>query len=74
MTKPYYRLTGAYLFEEDIGWYYTYGIEVLLPDGSKRNLPDISCDREEVQALVNACREHQLDPGQLNDVIENFLS
>ena len=69
----WYQLIGTYLFEEDVGWYHTYGIKVILPDGTSRTLSDISTDRERVQALVDACRAGALDPDHLTDVVENFL-
>lgn len=70
-----YRLRKDNLFHNDIGSYISYGIDIF--DGSAdkpiRSIPDISCKREPLEALIFLCNNLQLDVIHIDDVIEDFF-
>lgn len=66
-----YRCINQNLFDENIGNYITYGIEI-----TDENIivNDVSCNKEKAQKIVNLMNKHQISPIHIYDVIENLLS
>lgn len=65
-----------HLFEPNIGCYTTYGIlavRVLSHGQSSCFVSDVSVSFAKVAALTLRCTAGQLDPAQLEDVVEDFL-
>ena len=76
MISPYtYILVeNTYCFQKHP--FLRYGMAVM-DNTSKtilRTVSDLSCDRQPVSDLVALCNRLGLDPEQLDDVVEDFLS
>lgn len=71
MQATYYKIIGDYLFEEEYGWYHTYGVSAAMPDGKEMTVRDISPDRTQVERFVRQCNECALSPLHLTDAIED---
>ncbi len=66
-----YKCIEQKLFDETIGDYITYGIEIT--DGN-RIISDVSCNKEKANNIVNLINKYQVSPVHLYEVIENLLS
>ena len=64
----YYKCIEQLFFDETIGNYITYGIEIT--EGN-RIISDISCNKERVNEIVRLINKHQISP---IDVLENLIS
>lgn len=65
-----------HLLHPDIGCYVTYGIVAFLVLSRGRSscfISDVSVSFAEVATLALRCTVGQLDPAQLEDVVEDFL-
>ncbi|MBQ7337369.1 MAG: hypothetical protein IJW40_02830 [Clostridia bacterium] len=62
------------LWQDEVGFYDTYGIRALDESGSCVALiSDVSTDEPTVVALCDKCTRGQLAPLHLYDVVEDFL-
>ena len=52
----------------------SYGIECLKEGRTILCIEDISTDRTAVEKLTDLCNRLELEPGQLTDVAEDFIS
>ena len=66
-----YKCIKQRLFDEIIGDYITYGIEL-----TEENMivNDVSCNREKVNEIVRLLNIHQASPLHAYEIIENLLS
>lgn len=62
------------LKSDELGTYVTHGISVRTVEEEVTFISDLSTDFEAVQRLADLCTEQELDPTQLDDVIEDFLA
>lgn len=69
----YYQTIMTRINHPDLGQIETYGIKATSPDGTARTVPDVSTEREAVEALVARCNQGCLALCHLQDVIEDFL-
>ena len=67
----YYKCIEQLFFDETIGNYITYGIEIT--EGN-RIISDISCNKERVNEIVRLINKHQVSPIHITDVLENLIS
>ena len=51
-----------------------YGISCLMEGAVVKEIEDLSTDRSSVETLAKACNELELDPIQLEDVAEDFVT
>ena len=72
--KKFVSVIGDYLFEPDLGWYYTYGLEVHLLDGSGgiRCFHDLSVNLEKVTQFADLCNRNDFSLGQFQDLVEAY--
>ena len=65
-----YKCIKQRLFDESIGDYITYGIEI-----TEENIivNDVSCNIEKVNEIVRLINMHQVSPIHLYEVIENLI-
>lgn len=65
------------LYQEDLGNYTSYGIAAWALPAMQRTpcvfIPDVTQDRKAAKHLSVQCTVGQLDPKQLEDVVEDFL-
>lgn len=65
------------LYQEDLGNYTSYGIAAWELPTMQRTpcifIPDVTQDRKAAKHLSWQCTVGQLDPKQLEDVVEDFL-
>lgn len=65
------------LYQEDLGNYTSYGIAAWKFPAMQRApcvfIPDVTQDRKAAKHLSVQCTVGQLDPKQLEDVVEDFL-
>lgn len=65
------------LYQEDLGNYTSYGIAAWELPAMQRTpcvfIPDVTQDRKAAEHLSVQCTVGQLDPKQLEDVVEDFL-
>ena len=54
--------------------YLSYGISCTKNGSAVAEVDDISVDREAVEKLAGMCNDLKLDPMQLEDVAEDFVS
>lgn len=72
-----YRTFREHLYDENLGWYYTYGITVT--ENQKEiwtqvmEISDVSLDHHFVENIVNVFTRHQLSPIHLREVLDNLL-
>ena len=75
---PLYLVTEQTCYHEDLGYYRTFGIQhweyrenraVLVSE-----IPDVSTDPLFVSLLAALCTRLCLDPGQLQEVVEDAIS
>ena len=74
-----YHCVKEQFYAPDIGDYTTYGIAVSSVSGGQEQnlrflLSDLSADAARVTHLAELCTAGQLDPRQLRDVAEDFLT
>lgn len=66
------------LYQEDLGNYTSYGIAAWeLPTMHRKPctfVPDVTPNRRDIVRLSWQCTVGQLDPTQLEDVVEDFIS
>lgn len=72
--KSQYTLTVTTVRTEEEEECRTYGIALTLPDGTGREVPDISDDRRMMEELVHALNEGEVSSIHLDDIIEDLLS
>ena len=66
-----YKCIEQKLFNEHIGEYITYGIEI-----TEENMivSDLSCNREKANEIVRLINMHQASPVHLYEIIEDMIS
>ncbi len=66
-----YKCIKQSLFDENIGNYITYGIEI-----TDENIivSDVSCNREKVNEIVRIINKYQASPIHIYEIIENLIS
>ena len=73
-----YRVVRQKLFTPELGLYTTYGILAVQDCRGCRQavrfIPDVSVERTLVDTLARRCTAAQLDPCQLDDVVEDAIS
>ena len=62
------------LTSDELGTYVTYSVSVRTVEEEVAFVRDVSTDYEEIRQLTELCTDKELDPGQINDVIEDFLA
>ncbi len=65
-----YKCVEQKLYDENIGEYITYGIEIT-DDNMIMN--DVSCSKEKVDDIVRIINKYQLSPIHLDEIIEDLL-
>lgn len=71
-----YLPVKQHLFRPDIGSYFSYGIaavQLLRCSHNSCFMSDVSVSFTKAAALALRCTVGQLDPAQLEDVVEDFL-
>ena len=71
--KMLYRMTASRLYDENIGEYQSYGIEICSETGDIVSLPDLTPNREAAAMFVRLCAQGDVAPEQLMEVAEDFL-
>ena len=66
-----YKCIEQIFFDESIGNYITYGIEIT--EGN-RIINDVSCNREKANEIVRLMNKFQVSPIHLYEVIEDLIS
>ncbi len=66
-----YKCIEQKLFDEDIGNYITYGIEIT--DGNKI-VNDVSCNKDKANTIIKLLNQYQVSPIHLYEIIEDILS
>ncbi len=66
-----YKCIEQNLFDENIGNYITYGIEIT--EGNKI-IDDVSCDKEKANKIIKLLNKHQVSPIHIYEIIENLIS
>ncbi len=72
MERIQYQIVTSVVEVEDKK-YETYGIRCIKNNNIIKTVEDISVDGKKIKELITALNEGQLDPDQLNDVIEDIL-
>ena len=67
-----YILREDVLCEEELGSYRAFGITCKKADGEE-HIPDISTDRELVEAMISKFNRYHLSPIHLRDAIEEEI-
>ena len=73
MKKVFYEIkeTEVKLCEETVT---SYGINCREDGKVVSSIDDISTDRDSIKKLANLCNDLELDPSQLEEVAEDFVS
>lgn len=66
-----YKCIEQKLFDESIGDYITYGIEIT--EGNKI-IDDVSCNKEKAYNIIRLLNKYQVSPIHLYEVIDNLIS
>lgn len=73
--KRLYRMTVSKLYEEALGRYYSYGIEIrCMETGETAAIRDLSTDGVAVRNLYHLCADGDVSCDQLAEVAEDFLA
>ncbi len=69
-----YRFVEQHLYNEYIGYYRSYGVEISDENYNIiRIIDDVSVDKEAISSLVSLCNQLKLDVIHIDDVIDDFL-
>ncbi len=66
-----YKCIEQELFNESIGNYITYGIEIT--EGNKI-INDVDCNRERACKIIDLLNQYQVSPIHIYDIIEDLIS
>lgn len=67
-----YSLLIQKIYSEDFGIMNTYGILILDEnDNEFYKIPDVSCNKEHVQKIIDECNKYQIHPVYIYSIIEN---
>ncbi len=70
-----YEVFCETLFQEEVGYYQTYGIRLVDANGKvKAQTSDVSTDKKFVETLAQRCTKGGLAAEHLRDVIEDSLT
>ncbi len=73
--KMKYCVTRSKIFSEDLGWYTTFGMEIMdCSTNECSRVEDISPNGEAVLRFANLCSDLEVGPEHLLDTAENFLA
>lgn len=77
ITNFYYQVIYDYLYHPDLGWYHSYGIQVVV-DNSKNQtsihtIHDVSVCKSHAEFIARILNEENVDPVHFSDVVENHL-
>ena len=68
-----YKPVRQTLNNKEIGTYVTYGIDVKNSKERITFVSDVTTSKQEAHKLASRCTEAQLDPIQLEEIVEDFL-
>ncbi len=69
-----YIIRRDILFHVDIGFYMTYGLDMVDEDGAVLySIKDISVERDALCGLASLCDTLQPSSGQMQEIVEDFL-
>lgn len=72
--KYTYRCIESCCYNEEVGNYTSYGIEVAdEKQNIIRRIEDVSVEKQAVTKLTNLCNSLSVDVSLLDDIIEDFL-
>ena len=76
VRKPRYKYVPVQetLTSDDLGTYITFSLSVRTVEEEIAFVSDISTDYEEIEQLAALCTIKELDPIQLEDVVQDFLA
>ena len=69
-----YTAVKQSLHSEELGEYQSYGIRATMESGEVGFVSDVSTESDFVERLCALCNENQLDPEQLPEIVEDFLT
>ena len=71
--KSRYTLTVTTVKEHEEE-HLTYGVALTLPDGTVRQIPDVSDDRAMMEGLIHDLNKWEVAPVHLDGIIDDLLS
>ena len=76
VRKPKYQYVPVQetLSNDELGTYVTFSLSVRTVEEEISFVSDITTDYEKIKHLADLCTAKKLDPIQLKDVIEDFIS
>ena len=66
-----YQCVEQRLYDEDIGEYITYGIEII---GKNMIMNDVSCNKVKADDIVRMINKYQASLINLDEIIENLIA
>ncbi len=66
-----YKCIEQKLFDENIGNYITYGIEIT---EANKIIDDVSCNKDKTNKIIKLLNKHQVSPIHLYEIIEDLIS